>query len=383
MSCLTEENIQFILEDIERRGLNYKGLKEEVLDHICIDVEAGILEGLSFEQAYKKISGEFGEYGLQEIQENTIFILNYKFILMKRALYILLIFAVYAILHRTNHLQGAGWLIALSLTFVSVLLIIFSHGLYKDKRRPVWNRFLALYGYTTSFLIITGHIIWWKFYQYSKIGMILTIISITAYGTLCLIYYLSNIKVSENKSEKKKNKILSVISAINLLLVVFDIIWLFTGHPNNIFVIIIAGFNLFIALPILLITGYFKEILITSLVIFYFIVYFRALPGYITDKINFSQEYQVTLYVKQEKPKINTPPYIIVRWQQFKNEGNKIELNKEQDGLWIKTLRIEGKKNIHYFISQDKRDYRVLLEENDINWNVMKLNSDTTIYLSY
>ena len=75
MRSLTEEQIDFIAEDIRVRGVFMKNLEENLLDHICCFIEEAD-DDRPFEQVYLQAVDAFGPNGLQEVQDETLFLIN-------------------------------------------------------------------------------------------------------------------------------------------------------------------------------------------------------------------------------------------------------------------------------------------------------------------
>ncbi len=68
MGELTGKQIRRIIQEIDRSGLTYTELQEELLDHLCCDVEAEMNEGLEFIKALEKVRKGIGENRIQDIQ---------------------------------------------------------------------------------------------------------------------------------------------------------------------------------------------------------------------------------------------------------------------------------------------------------------------------
>ena len=85
---LTDYQIEYISCDLDVLGIKSNELKEDILDHICSDLEAK--EGNNFEEAYQSVIKKFGgEEAIEQIQMDTDYLLSYKrSIRLKRALYI-------------------------------------------------------------------------------------------------------------------------------------------------------------------------------------------------------------------------------------------------------------------------------------------------------
>jgi len=95
MYSINDEQIDFILNDIRRRGVEMEDLQYNLLDHICCIVEQNLESGGNFEDFYNKTIPKFFKHELWEIEEETIFLLKYKnYYKMKRLLYILLFLSI-------------------------------------------------------------------------------------------------------------------------------------------------------------------------------------------------------------------------------------------------------------------------------------------------
>ncbi|CAN0097702.1 unnamed protein product [Chrysoparadoxa australica] len=110
---LDDNQVEFIEEQLNKSKVISKELKDDLLDHMCCLVEINMKKGLSFEQAYQKAFLQTSPNGFEEIQHETLLLLNYnRIIIMKRLIYFTgFIFAVsltLGILLKVLHLPGAG-----------------------------------------------------------------------------------------------------------------------------------------------------------------------------------------------------------------------------------------------------------------------------------
>src|ERR1041384_6976952 len=89
MYRFTEEQINYIRADIERRGIAMERLQEDLLDHICCIIEQRMEEGTNFETFYASVIKTFYKTELKEIETETIILLNNKnYYAMKKAMLI-------------------------------------------------------------------------------------------------------------------------------------------------------------------------------------------------------------------------------------------------------------------------------------------------------
>ena len=78
MFAITDQHIDFILSDLEARGIGMPDLRYNLLDHICILIEQGLEDGGNFEAYYHQVIPAFYRDKLVEIEEETKFLLRHR-----------------------------------------------------------------------------------------------------------------------------------------------------------------------------------------------------------------------------------------------------------------------------------------------------------------
>lgn len=73
---LKESQIALIEQDLRKRGISYDPLHEDLVDHICCEVEEQMAKGLIFMDAYQKVVYRFQKRGFANVNRETISILN-------------------------------------------------------------------------------------------------------------------------------------------------------------------------------------------------------------------------------------------------------------------------------------------------------------------
>jgi hypothetical protein len=87
---INDEYVDRIIYVIEGSTLVKKELKDDLVDHFCCLVEMDMNRGMGFDDAFKKAYDQTCPNGLDEIQKETVFLLNYNRILfMKRLMYLI------------------------------------------------------------------------------------------------------------------------------------------------------------------------------------------------------------------------------------------------------------------------------------------------------
>ncbi|MDF1865612.1 MAG: M23 family metallopeptidase [Saprospiraceae bacterium] len=87
---LNEKQFQFIQSKLEESGLNFKPVKEELLDHLCSHIELNMTNGDSFSQASKQAFDTFQEDEMQEIEQYSMHLLNQNTVIMKKVSFLTL-----------------------------------------------------------------------------------------------------------------------------------------------------------------------------------------------------------------------------------------------------------------------------------------------------
>lgn len=95
MYRVSDEQIEFILDDIKKRGIEMEDLQLNLLDHICCILEKELNEEEDFNKKYNETIKQFFKKELREIEEETKLLTRFKnYYQMKRLLYILLFVSI-------------------------------------------------------------------------------------------------------------------------------------------------------------------------------------------------------------------------------------------------------------------------------------------------
>ena len=160
MRSLTDEQIDFIAEDIRNRGISLKSLEDDLLDHICCFIEQTD-DQRPFEQVYLKALEAFGHNGLQQIQDETLFLINQPYFnKMKKIAYITGTFASMALvmgsLFKIQHWPGANvLLIAGTLVLTFLFVPYFFYTQFKEQTEKK-GRVVSIIGLIAAFLLCNG-----------------------------------------------------------------------------------------------------------------------------------------------------------------------------------------------------------------------------------
>jgi hydrogenase-4 membrane subunit HyfE len=158
MRELSETEIDFIRDDIRRRGVFTETLADNLLDHLCCFIEEQQQDQRSFEQIYQQALEAFGQNGLQEVQDETLFLINQPhFKAMKKFMYIsgaiASIFLLIASLMKVMHWPGASILFILAATlFIFLFLPYYIYTNYQEQTEKK-GKMIAVLGIVTAVML--------------------------------------------------------------------------------------------------------------------------------------------------------------------------------------------------------------------------------------
>lgn len=130
---LTTEQIAHIQAVVSESHLRIATLKDDLVDHLCCEVEVELVQGKKFEDALNKAIHELAPEGFKKIEHQTLFLLNSsKIIYMKKLMYLVGLTSSISIsmglLMKLLHLPGSKELtiygfLAFALIFIPMVTI--------------------------------------------------------------------------------------------------------------------------------------------------------------------------------------------------------------------------------------------------------------------
>lgn len=206
MAELSDREIEILNREIEKQGLTYTQLQNELLDHLCCDIEAKMDEGLEFLKAFEEVRQRLENNRIQEIQEETLLLINEKYRMMKKFMYILGTIApsllILGAFFKLQHWPGAGVLIVLgSFLLGAVYLPVFAMVSIRDTRKKERrvNKPLYIVGTITGFIFIAG--VLFKIMHWPGANVALTASVLMAVAVFIPILVTQALKDKENQMQ--------------------------------------------------------------------------------------------------------------------------------------------------------------------------------------
>jgi len=244
MPELSFQNIEDITIDIRKQEITFSHLADELIDHICCDVENEMQNGLSFVEAYGKIKQKMGPRRIKEIQEETLYAVDSKYRKMKNTMKISGIAGTimfgFATLFKIQHWFPASIMMVLGafiLAFIfmpSALVVLWKET--HNKRRL----FLFISGFVTGMLFIFGTL--FKIQHWPVAGYILSLSVISAIFFFIPSLLLNRLADPDNKPKR----MIYILGAIGAILYVAGTLFKIQHWPLSSLFMILALIILFI-----------------------------------------------------------------------------------------------------------------------------------------
>jgi hypothetical protein len=204
MAELTEKEIQKLNQEIERQGLTYTELQQELLDHLCCDVEAEMDEGLEFIKALEKVQKGMGKDRIRQVQEETLLLINQKYRIMKKFMYVLGVIApsllIIGTIFKIQHWPGAGIMLVLSLFMLgAIYLPVFVMVKIRDTRKKgkKVNMPMYIFGLIAGIIFIAGAM--FKIQHWPGAGMMISLSGIVTVLVFIPILVIQAVRDKENQ----------------------------------------------------------------------------------------------------------------------------------------------------------------------------------------
>ena len=295
MPELSLQHIDQISHDIGREEITFSHLLEDLIDHVCCDVENEMQNGLSFSEAYRKVKQKMGSRRLKEIQEETLYAVDTKYRFMKNTMKIsgvagTVLFG-FAALFKIQHWPLAGALMTLG---ALVLAFIFLPSALSVLWKETHNRkrlFLVFSAFFAGMLFIFGTL--FKIQHWPMAGALLTLAALS--GILFFIPALALSRLSDQENKAKRPAY--ILGAAGIILFCAGMLFKMQHWPlATLFIVIGIILLCFVAFPMFTWLTWKEESHISSMFIFLVIGFILiVVPGAMIT-LNLQRSYQVYYY---------------------------------------------------------------------------------------
>jgi hypothetical protein len=242
MQGLKLDNINIITEDVSRSGITFSHLKDELIDHICCEVEKELEKGLTFDKAYEKVKNRIPLNKLEKIQEDTLKLIDKRYRIMKNIMKFIglasLVFMAFGAMFKIQSWPAGGILLVTG--FLILGLVFLPSALY------VWKRESKLKGSMLIYIVsVIGGVIFllgilFKVQHYPG-AAILIVSGFSIIGLLLLPMIL----IAKLRAEKSRGmKLTYIIGAVSIMIYLFGDLMKIMHWPGALPLLVVGAVGL-------------------------------------------------------------------------------------------------------------------------------------------
>jgi len=248
MPELSLYNIDQISNDVRRQEITFSHLLDELIDHICCDVEHEMQGGLDFSEAYRRVKQKMGSRRLKEIQEETLYSVDTKYRQMKNTMKISGIAGTtmlgFASIFKIMHWPGASILL---IAGAFILAVIFLPSALDILWKETHNRkklFLYISAYFSGLAFMMGVIFKMMHWPFAN--------TILAVGALIAIFmFIPALTISKFRDpEGQQKRGIYIAGAAGLIFLIASMVCKINHYPFAAFFMMLSIIDLFfVVLP--------------------------------------------------------------------------------------------------------------------------------------
>lgn len=214
MYRLSDQQIDWILDDIRRGGIETEDLQSNLLDHICCIIESELEENGDFEQFYSSVITRFYKQKLIEVEEETQSLLLFKnYYTMKKIMMtsgtISAAFTALGVLLKFIHLPLASVFILLGIVSFSLVFLPLLLTLRIRERIEIKERIVVVTGVISGMLLSMA--VLFKI-QHWPMANLMGFTAVLMFALLFLpVYFFTGIRNPMNKENVIVNSLIIIM----------------------------------------------------------------------------------------------------------------------------------------------------------------------------
>ena len=204
MPELTINDIDQISRYVRTQEITFSHLPDDLIDHICCDVENEMQNGIDFTEAYHRVREKMGKRRLKEIQEETLYAVDTKYRQMKNTMKITGIAGTvllgFAALFKIQHWPLAGVMLTLGAFTLAFFFMPSALGVLWKESQSRKKLFLFISAFLAGMFFILGTL--FKIQHWPGAGIIIAMAALFGMFFFVPALLASKLRDLENKSKK-------------------------------------------------------------------------------------------------------------------------------------------------------------------------------------
>jgi hypothetical protein len=226
---LSLHHIDQISSDISRQEIIFSHLLDDLIDHVCCDVENEMQKGLNFTEAYSRVKQKMGSRRIKEIQEETLYLVDTKYRYMKNIMKISgvagTIMFGFAALFKIQHWPGAGVLMTLGALILAFVFLPTAIGVLWKETHNRKRLFLFISGFFAGMFFILGTL--FKIQHWPGAGYILILGALSG-----ILFFIPALLINRlNDHENKTKRLVYILGAAGFVLIITGMLFKIQHWP--------------------------------------------------------------------------------------------------------------------------------------------------------
>lgn len=222
MYKISDEQIDYILDDISARGVKMEDLQQNILDHVCCIIEQDLEETGDFRNFYLRTIETFYKKELSEIEEETNLLLTFKnYYKMKKAMITSGAFSASLLLtgclFKFMHWPGAAMILFVGIIVLCFLFLPLLFILKMKEAKATRDKVILTMGVVIGILYFLGPL--FKVQHWPGANILLFTTVILMFFLFIPVYFFTGIR----NPETKINTIVSTILLVGVVSMQFTL----------------------------------------------------------------------------------------------------------------------------------------------------------------
>lgn len=186
MYYLTQEQTNSVVSVINNAEITISHLKDDLIDHLCCEIESGVRRGSSFEEEFDRVKQKVGIRDLKKVQEDTLFLIDKRYRIMKKTMkrsgIISMSMLAFGAMFKIMHWPGAGPLLVFGFVILAGLFFPTALWVMKKESKLKSSGLLYISGFLGGFFVMMGFL--FKLMHWPGTGFIL----LAGYPIMCFLF---------------------------------------------------------------------------------------------------------------------------------------------------------------------------------------------------
>lgn len=242
MYSLSNKEINHVVKMVDNAEITFSHLRDDLIDHLCCDIENEIDDGKDFQNAYEKVSEKAGLRGLKQIQEDTLLLINKRYRFMKNTMKIFgivtLILLALGATCKIFHWPGASIMLTLGFFFMVAVFFPATIWVLRKEAKFEGKTFFAILTYLAFSLFMVG--VLFKVQHWPGSALLL----VAGLGLVTIVFLPYLLSRNLRQLNNKKQKTIYIVGYASLIIYIIGFVFKLMHWPGAAIMLILGSISL-------------------------------------------------------------------------------------------------------------------------------------------